>query len=172
MEGWRGGGVGAWYAVGVNPHPRIRKTVKWGGAVVSVLLLVVWVGSGWCSAGWWVSGTGWVGVEAGRFGIAPFIRSTLGREPGVYGPLPWHVNWGWFWVNSAQHRRADLWIPLWPAPAGSLLITVAAWRLDTIAPRRARIGFCPKCSYNRTGLAPGAVCPECGAAAIVPPPAS
>ena len=28
---------------------------------------------------------------------------------------------------------------------------------------RARIpGHCPKCNYNRTGLAPNAMCPECG----------
>jgi hypothetical protein len=29
----------------VKPHPRIRKTIKWGGAAVTVLLAVVWIGS-------------------------------------------------------------------------------------------------------------------------------
>ena len=34
----------------MKPHPRIRKTIKWGGAAVTVLLVVVWIGSGWGSA--------------------------------------------------------------------------------------------------------------------------
>ena len=29
----------------MKPHPRVRKTIKWGGAVVTVLLLLVWFGS-------------------------------------------------------------------------------------------------------------------------------
>jgi len=39
-------------------------------------------------------------------------------------------------------------------------------RLDMLARRRARIGCCPKCNYDRAGLAPGSVCPECGAAMV------
>ena len=31
----------------MKPHPRVRKTIKWGGAVVTVVLLVVWIGTGW-----------------------------------------------------------------------------------------------------------------------------
>ena len=31
----------------MKPHPRIRKTVKWGGAAVTVLLGVVWIASLW-----------------------------------------------------------------------------------------------------------------------------
>src|SRR5437762_2158764 len=34
----------------MKPYPRIRKTVKWGGAAVTVLLLVVWIGSAWWMA--------------------------------------------------------------------------------------------------------------------------
>ncbi len=41
-------------------------------------------------------------------------------------------------------------------------ITAAAWRFDTLARRRASLNLCPKCNYDRTGLAVGAVCPECG----------
>ncbi len=38
--------------------------------------------------------------------------------------------------------------------------------------RRPYPGVCPKCNYNRTGLPTQAVCPECGAAATLPPPAA
>lgn len=56
-------------------------------------------------------------------------------------------------------------IPLWPLAAGSFLATAIAWRLDTLAHRRARggVNLCPKCTYDRTGLAADAKCPECGA---------
>src|SRR4051812_37657088 len=33
----------------MKPHPRIRKTIKWGGAVLTVLLVALWIGSGWWS---------------------------------------------------------------------------------------------------------------------------
>ena len=36
----------------MKPHPRIRKTIKWGGAAATVLLVVVWIGSGWVVLGW------------------------------------------------------------------------------------------------------------------------
>jgi hypothetical protein len=54
-------------------------------------------------------------------------------------------------------------VPLWclALPVGA--ITVHAWRVDVRA-RRAAFNLCPKCDYDRTGLAAGAVCPECGAA--------
>ena len=48
----------------MRAHPRIRKRVKWGGAVASVALLVLWIGSEPWYAGY--SGTGWiVTVQAG-----------------------------------------------------------------------------------------------------------
>jgi hypothetical protein len=56
-------------------------------------------------------------------------------------------------------------VPLWIPASAAIGATALAWRLDTLARRRARVGLCPKCSYNRAGLAVGAVCPECGAAA-------
>lgn len=31
----------------MKPHPRIRKTIKYGGAALTLLLVVVWIGSGW-----------------------------------------------------------------------------------------------------------------------------
>jgi hypothetical protein len=54
----------------MKPHPRIRKTVKWGGAAVSVVLMVVWVGSRWFFADVSTArGTG-VGVAAGRLSFS------------------------------------------------------------------------------------------------------
>jgi rubrerythrin len=54
---------------------------------------------------------------------------------------------------------------LWPLVLAALALTLYAWHLDTLARRRARLNFCPKCNYDRTGLPKDAVCPECGAVA-------
>ncbi len=43
--------------------------------------------------------------------------------------------------------------------------TALAWRLDTLARRREKLGACPSCGYDRAGLAFSAPCPECGNAA-------
>jgi hypothetical protein len=49
--------------------------------------------------------------------------------------------------------------------APMLALSILGWRLDILAGRRAQLNLCPKCNYDRAGLAPGAVCPECGSAA-------
>ena len=35
----------------MKPHPRIRKTIKWGGAAVPTLTGAVWIGGGWAEFG-------------------------------------------------------------------------------------------------------------------------
>jgi len=44
-------------------------------------------------------------------------------------------------------------------------VTIVGLVLMWVAARRPRPGFCPNCNYDRTGLAAGAVCPECGSKA-------
>ncbi|HEX2839474.1 MAG TPA: hypothetical protein VHN77_15260 [Phycisphaerales bacterium] len=56
-------------------------------------------------------------------------------------------------------------IPIWVLMLLASSATYGAWRLETLATRRARAGKCPTCAYPRTDLAPSSPCPECGAAA-------
>ena len=58
--------------------PIIRKTIKWGGAAVTVLLVVVWIGSAWWSVSY--AGPCWTGNE----------RFSVGFESGTY-----RVNHAW-----------------------------------------------------------------------------
>jgi rubrerythrin len=39
---------------------------------------------------------------------------------------------------------------------------MAAWRIENIVRRRMRRDLCPRCGYDRRGLAADAKCPECG----------
>ncbi len=156
----------------MKPHPRIRKTIKWGGAAVTVLLVVVWVGSGWWEGGY--SGSRVQRLIIGRGQIGLILTSV---------PLPPHHGWGcqrvtdregdvfsWWWASESDPDYTMVRLPIWLAILAIGGASTVAWRLDTLARRRERVGFCPKCGYDRTGLvgvggAAGAVCPECGAGA-------
>jgi len=149
----------------MKPHPRIRKTVKWGGAVATVLLAVVWIGSGWRMLVWFGAGknvnflaVGGGGVEVGHLtATVPFQGSMLleCREPIFQLPGFGSAATGW-----------GAYLPLWPGVAAALVATAAAWRLDTLERRRrAGVNHCRNCGYDRRGLPPQTVCPECGAAA-------
>jgi hypothetical protein len=54
-------------------------------------------------------------------------------------------------------------VPLWIPLTSAIAVTAVAWRFDILARRRTRLNLCPKCNYDRTGLAHCAKCPECGA---------
>jgi hypothetical protein len=151
----------------MKPHPRIRKTIKWGGAAVTVLLVVVWIGSAvyptLCalpSGVQWGAGAGC--IVAGRDSFAN----------GMYPAAGWYFSkpqWELWWLPSWSGSGAywDFVIPLWPFVFIAALSTAVGWRLDTLA-RRARLNRCRKCDYDRAGLAADAKCPECGAAPSSP----
>ena len=146
----------------MKPHPKIRKTVKWGGAVVSVLLVVVILWSVPYIATCQMKTRFGVTLACGRVSVSDEGRLGTSFSPGCWvRNNPWsgllwnfeHMDIGYLQVYAA---------PLWPAPTLSLTLACIAWYLDTIARRRARLNLCRKCNYDRTGLAVGAVCPECG----------
>lgn len=156
-----------------------RKTGKWGGAVVTVLLLVVWVMSAWWYAGFqshWNRNefdadahNGTVGIVWGRPDDAPgapFIEwefdLTLDDRGG---PLWFRLRGEWYLRHDGPPLSRDvtyvmfpIWFPLVIVLTGTSLV----WRADLRAMRRAREGLCAACGYDLAGTAAGAVCPECG----------
>ena len=142
--------------------------MKLGGAVLTVLLVVVWIGSGvprvrehmYC-----VPSPG-LSVSA-LFGRLTFTSlsgrtvwfSSLGQWTTSLGE--WTISWVPHWESRPSGWSLD--IPLWPLIVGLAWAMISVWRRDTRA-RRDLVNLCPKCNYDRTGLAPGAVCPECGSA--------
>jgi hypothetical protein len=143
----------------MKPHPRIRKTIKWTGAAVSVLLMVAWIGSGWIAAS--LKHTFTVSIAAGVLTVYPYgVEFSHGdNREGFQWAFDRQPNFIW---SLCRGDRYCWMISLWIPSSCALLVTLTAWRLDTLARRRARLNLCPKCNYDRTGLAAGAVCPECG----------
>ena len=149
----------------MKPHPRIRKTIKYGGAALTVLLVVVWIGSGWWTASWspFADLTVWCSkghVVAYTYDDRHFAPETpfwfTSRATALTIPR-------WIVMQAGSCRR--VYVPLWIPVLPTVILTALAFCLDTLARRRERIGYCPKCHYDRAGIASDAVCPECGAAA-------
>jgi hypothetical protein len=165
----------------MKPHPRIRKTVKWGGAAVTLLLVAAWIASRWRTVSFASGHNDEVGLTRGLLDIyiaedrtAP---SLMPEGWGVGWPEPAsgrpHWSWGLWWgqdslssrrVPAVSVPRLSVAVPLWALAGISLLVTLTAWRLEALARRRSLIGLCPKCHYDRAGLAADAKCPECGSA--------
>ncbi len=162
----------------MKPHPRIRTTIKWGGAAVTVLLLVVWIGSGrWYGYQYLTTSTS-VGYGDGCVKISHAVKLQLHAErhwfafkpsgfdlTGGFGdsaPEPWfHLSWRP--IHTRSVGGDEYWaIPIWIGLVPCLLLTILAWHLDTLARHRVLAGACPNCHYDRTGLVVGAKCPECG----------
>jgi hypothetical protein len=152
----------------MKPHPRIRKAIKWGGLALCLLLAGVWVRSefvadtvvGTTHDIWWDRGTFWI-----------TCRPPSDVKAGYYKMISTGVDSRrWFlWVGQSGQEGACI-LPLWIPLAPTHLATAAAWRLDALARRRVRAGLCPKCHYDRAGLAASAVGPECGSLPAEPAP--
>ena len=156
----------------MRPHPRIRKSVKWTGAVVSVLLLAVWITSAWWYVSWWFRWGDSMAVGGGAAYVGHNILDIPPAARGAHYGLSTGTPFTWWFADYKYGAGGHMVIPLWSPVFLALLPTVAAWHLDTLTRRRAGVNLCPKCNYDRTGLAPGAVCPECGTAALARPPAA
>lgn len=59
----------------------------------------------------------------------------------------------WDWIVS---------VPLWIPAGTSAAVLIPLMILSARRRRLAGLGRCPSCAYDRTGLPPGAPCPECG----------
>jgi hypothetical protein len=171
-------GRGCCYAGGVRIRSRISATLRWGGLLGCVLLVVAMVGSGlWqceVSLNRPVSLNGpadilWsIGL---RRGCAWLIRHDVSAL-GVWLPPGAEVKYGrlyppsWAWWLEVDRRSVSLpeWlyvnVPLWMP----LVVLAAPTGLLWYRRFRSRYGpgFCPKCGYSLAGLAAGVECPECG----------
>ena len=140
---------------------RLRSTCKWGGTVLTVLLLVVWVGSAWVLVARTFRPNMYAGIVEGRVELGwlrPPASWTEGRwvDTNSSPALRWWFSGAWDSGPPSAGFTVD--IPLWVPSLLTGLTTVWLWRRD----RRKEPGLCFKCGYDLRG-ADHKVCPECGA---------
>ncbi|MBX3379531.1 MAG: hypothetical protein KF805_05525 [Phycisphaeraceae bacterium] len=149
----------------MKPHPRVRKTVKWAGAVSLVTLSALWIGTArhavlfvWKSGLTVMSAYGTIGIGK-QYVWLPIPPEMQGwhLDMGGSAPLQWWFNGEW------DDAARNVSVPLWAVCLPVLIATGAAWRLDVLATRRKKVGRCATCGYDRAGLKLDAACPECGA---------
>lgn len=153
---------------GMRPRPRIRKTIKWGGAAVTVLMVVVWiVGSAWWS--WYQSLPNGkiLSLYNGRADVwwpGPCVRplrDAVMQIDGVVTIVPGPLEFGW-WVHLRRDSLGStLEIPPRIPPVLTLLIVVGSCWLEGRRPSGASLNLVRSAGMT-AGLAVGAVCPECG----------
>lgn len=151
-------------------------------------MLCVLIAVSWAASHVWVVGClgmqprgpiVYVGLDAGRlritwfdgFGILTDGRRVVRwiarvRDARVIPVRPFSIPMELPTMNgiTIRHREVAASIPLWVLLALIAAPTAWLWRRDRRLRRALAAGFCASCGYDRAGLAPDAVCPECGAA--------
>lgn len=143
---------------------RMRSTIKWGGTALTVLLLIVWVGSGFAHVSVGGARPLDIGIQDGVFHCSwerplnnrPFSRLySYGRTVGHRRWVQWFHVWT---VPTSGGTRTSVYVPIWFVAGLVGSPTVWLWLRD----RRRAPGLCCKCGYDLRGNTSG-VCPECGA---------
>jgi len=147
---------------------RIRPFWAVVAAACAVVVVASVVGSVATGMGWeWSrthAGGGAIrGIAIARGGIHWHDMQSvpmLGAIPIVGNFFSLHVqSEGWWFKFSMQAKTKEVVVPMWAIGvlAGSVM-AFAWWRAT-----RVKKGHCARCGYDLSGLAAGAMCPECGA---------
>jgi hypothetical protein len=156
----------------VKAHPRIRKTVKWGGTAVFQLLFFIGVTSVWIEMSYatifpgTIQTRSWVYVGSGLLivGQNDAPNSGLMMETDISSVThDWRprLRWSFGWNHRASGFTC-LTVPIWSLLIAVAIPTTMAWRLESLAHRCARVDLCLNCNYDRRGLLAESPCPECG----------
>ena len=124
---------------------------------------MLWAASLRHRLGWMLPHGYWVHAQYGTLGMSRFSQ---GFPVPVYGE--WYTDMpatdgGWWYGEYRATKVLDMQLAAWVPVAVAGVVAAIPWRLDALERRRAGAGRCPKCRYDRAGLAMGAACPECGA---------
>jgi hypothetical protein len=133
-----------------NCRRRIRSTIKWGGAAVTLLVLLLWLGSALFQVGVLYRNVLY-NVGSGTLLVAKTVRSNPPKHYYVSRNLN---GWRWWFMIEPVFM-----MPLWFPSLLTATPTLIMWWHD----RKPLAGTCSKCGYSRTGLPADRACPECGA---------
>lgn len=160
-----------------RPPPRTLrlKLIKWGGIAAIALLAFLWLANLryglryfstpappgalhtfiFCSRG---------SLTIGRLDAMGFNR---GLAPGLSMYQMKAERYAWWPIYQSNVTTTFISIPYWIFALPLLITTWLARTLDARAARLAQPGRCPACRYDRSGLPPEALCPECGTPQVI-----
>ena len=128
--------------------------------MVTLLLLIVWVGSKKHLVYAYAKPT--FGLGAGGGLIAFGWERPWGLPVDWKCDLEeWDNEWEWWYEVRVLSGGTEIGVPTWMFILLTAIPTLLIWRRD----RRRDPNACPKCGYSRTGLPADRACPECGTAA-------
>jgi 4-amino-4-deoxy-L-arabinose transferase-like glycosyltransferase len=147
----------------VRARPRLRRWLKWSGAIVSALSTALWIASVFGVTVGLQRGTrNAIAISSGGIIVLRWGRTQGSIEPfASVSELPSGSRIVWFELLNYSPGFWRFTAPCWPFPAIALVPTVIAWRNDCRAKRRRR--ECLRCGYSLAGLDRATRCPECGA---------
>ncbi len=138
---------------------RWRTTVLWGGCTLCVLIVVLFVVSGWWEATVQLPGWGKVAAGGGQVGIFMNFAAASGIRRHEYGLSNWN---DFIFFESVTFPTGNtvrtIVIPLYSVFLAVAVPTLLVWRFW---PKPVKPGHCLNCDYNLTGLTEPR-CPECG----------
>lgn len=140
-------------------YPRLRtvdrKAVKWVGVSATVLLAVIWIGSGWKHVMWRIDQDRYVEIRAGRVTYVD-ISDVFETFIELWEPDSFELDWGFAFrpFNCVS-------VPLWLPTLAGLALTALTLHRD-FTWHRSLPFECSSCGYDLTGLATNTVCSECG----------
>lgn len=147
-------------------YERIRNTLKWSITVLTAVVVIAWLASGWFSVVY-QEFAGRYSLEFGQVSFDDqFVEEMVSWTEHGSDYNGWHVSkpsggmpkFSWRYYAGTS----NLSIPLWPVVLVMCGMSGLWWRSDAIARRRTRRGRCATCGYDRSGLAQDVKCPECG----------
>jgi 4-amino-4-deoxy-L-arabinose transferase-like glycosyltransferase len=142
-------------------HVRRLRALWQLALLVAGVLAVLFVLSAWAGVIFQSSSDYWIGIGGGAlnggyeasFGVnSNTVKWLVAQTPGI----------GW-WITYDFSQPQFWWtvnVPLWIPIAGCIGAAALARRKESAEFKQT--DRCARCGYERTGLSPGAACPECG----------
>jgi hypothetical protein len=140
-------------------HRRRLRRIGIAAANAGALILAIWFASGFYGLGFGFTHTTHFTINRGWLEYDHQEPSVSTRDWPLFEMFPsFQIGWRNDFMHHHQRTYRVLGLPIWWLGAP---ILVAGLFLATRY-RAIKIGLCPKCLYDLSGLEENAPCPECG----------
>jgi hypothetical protein len=149
---------------------RVNWAARWGGVAFVALIAGLYVYSAVRYSGVEGGGRGgyiWVSLIRGQLVVVRAAPGPQLRTRWMTAPIGAIGGFAPSWREALQYKSEAIpsigglksGVPLWPFAVALAVPTTLAWRHRT----RQKLGSCPSCGYDLSGLPRGSPCPECAA---------